>query len=58
MASGLLTKVSNKALLARRGGFTREASDEGRHSRGEDQRSRGRAMNNSTTECRISSKLT
>jgi len=41
-------EASNNASLARRGKFTREASDEGRHSRGEDQYSRGRAMNDST----------
>jgi len=41
-------KASNNVLLARRGKFTREVSDEGRHSRGEDHYSRGRAMNDST----------
>jgi len=41
-------EVSNNASLVRQGKFTREASDEGRHSRGEDQCSRGLAMNDST----------
>jgi len=40
-------EASNNASLARRGRFTREASDEGRRSRGEDHYSRGRAMNDS-----------
>jgi len=37
-------KASNNALLARRVEFTREASDEAHHSRGEDQYSQGWAM--------------
>jgi len=49
-------EASNNALLARRGEFTREVSDEAHHSRGKDQYSRGRAMNDNTGRMQFFSK--